>query len=118
MPYPVVKLIEGRSEPISVRPTDSAQRALSLMIEYDFGQLPVIDEAKKPIGMITHDSILRALSNFGMKLEELRVANAIVKAQTYRPRRRSFRSSGSFEGDQCRIDRRRRRKANRHCHQL
>jgi hypothetical protein len=85
MPYPVVNLIEGRSEPISVRPADSAQRALSLMIEYDFSQLPVIDEAKKPLGMITYDSILRALSNFGVRLEQLRVSNAVVRAQTYRP---------------------------------
>jgi len=85
MPYPVVNLIEGRSEPISVRPADSAQRALSLMIEYDFSQLPVIDEAKKPLGMITYDSVLRALSNFGVRLEELRVSSAIVRAQTYRP---------------------------------
>jgi CBS domain-containing protein len=37
------------------------------------------------MGMITHDSILRALSNFGVRLEELCVSNAVVKAQTYRP---------------------------------
>jgi len=85
MPYPVVNLIEGRSEPISVRPTDSAQKALSLMIEHDFSQLPVVDEAKHPLGMVTHESILRALNNFGVRLAELRVSNAIVKAQTYRP---------------------------------
>jgi hypothetical protein len=35
--------------------------------------------------MVTHESILRALSNFGVKLEDVRVSNAIVKAQTYRP---------------------------------
>ncbi len=84
MSYPVRNLIEGRNEPISVRPTDSAQRAFGLMIEHDFSQLPVIDEAKKPLGMITHGSILRALSNFDVQLEELGVSNAIVKAQTYR----------------------------------
>jgi hypothetical protein len=85
MPYPVQNLIEGRGEPTTVRPGDSAQKALTLMIEYDFSQLPVIDEAKRPLGMVTHESILRALSNFGVKLEDLRVSNAIVKAQTYRP---------------------------------
>lgn len=85
MPYPVQNLIEGRGEPTTVRPGDSAQKALALMIEHDFSQLPVIDEAKRPLGMVTHGSILQALSNFGVKLEDLRVSNAIVKAQTYRP---------------------------------
>lgn len=85
MPYPVMNLIEGRSEPISVRPADSVARALSLMIEYEFGQLPVVDEADRPLGMVTHESILKALSNFCVKLDELRVSNAVVRAQTYRP---------------------------------
>jgi hypothetical protein len=57
------------------------------MIENDFSQLPVIDESGRPSGMVTHESILRALDNFGMKLEELRVSNAIAdsKAKAFRP---------------------------------
>lgn len=31
MPYPVQNLIEGRSEPVSVHPEESAQRALELI---------------------------------------------------------------------------------------
>ena len=85
MPYLVQNLIEGQGEPTTVHPDDSAQKALALMIEHGFSQLPVIDEAKRPLGMVTHESILRALSNFGVKLEDLRVSNAIVRAQTYRP---------------------------------
>jgi hypothetical protein len=85
MPYPVQNLIEGRAEPISVYPEDRANKALALMIEYDFSQLPVVDEQKRPKGMITHASILRALNNFGVKLQELLVSNAIVKAQIYHP---------------------------------
>ena len=85
MPYPVENLIEGRGKPTTVRPSDSAQEALALMIEHDFSQLPVVDDANKPLGMITYESILRALSNFGAKLEDLRVSNAIVGAHTYRP---------------------------------
>jgi len=85
MPYPVQNLIEGRGEPISVRPSDPVQKALALMTEHDFSQLPVIDEAKRPLGIVTYESVLRALNNFGVRVEDLRVSNAIVKAQMYRP---------------------------------
>jgi hypothetical protein len=85
MPYPVENLIEGRGKPTTVRPNESAQEALALMIERDFSQLPVVDAANKPLGMITYESILRALSNFGAKLEDLLVSNAIVGAHRYRP---------------------------------
>ena len=85
MPYPIQNLIEGRSEPICVRSEDNARKALSLMIEYDYSQLPVIDESGRPLGMVTHESILRALSNFGVSIEELSVRDAIVRASTYNP---------------------------------
>lgn len=84
MPYPVENLIEGRGKPTTVGPTDSAHKALTLMIEHDFSQLPVVDEANQPLGMITYESILRALSNFGAGLEDLRVSNATVRAYRYR----------------------------------
>lgn len=85
MPYPVENLIEGRGKPTTVGPGDSAQQALALMIEHDFSQLPVIDELDRPLGMITYGSMLRALSNFGSKLEGLQVSNATVGAYTYHP---------------------------------
>ena len=85
MPYPVENLIEGRGTPTTVRPGDSAQEALALMVEHDFSQLPVLDDANKPVGMITYGSMLRALSNFGTNLHDLRVSNATVRADTYRP---------------------------------
>jgi len=84
MPYPVENLIEGRGKPTTVRPSDQVQSALALMIEHDFSQLPVVDESNKPLGMITHGSMLRALSNFGCKLEDLRVSNAIGRSDRYR----------------------------------
>lgn len=85
MPYPVRNLIEGRGRPTTVRPEDSAQEALALMIEHDFSQLPVVDDSDRPRGMITYGSMLQALGNFGSKLEDLRVSNAIEKADRYRP---------------------------------
>lgn len=64
---------------------DTAQKALPLMIEYDYSLLPVIDANKKLLGIVTSDSILRALKNFGVSLTELHVSHAIVKVDQYRP---------------------------------
>ena len=55
------------------------------MTEHDFSQLPVVDENKKPLGIVTSDSILHALSNFGVSLAELRVSHTIMKVDTYSP---------------------------------
>lgn len=84
MPYPIKNLIEGREFPVCVGPTDPVQKALDLMIEHDFNQLPVIETGNVPVGMVTHESILRALRNFRVKIEHLRVSSAIVKAGRYR----------------------------------
>jgi len=81
----VQQLIEGRQEPITVSPQDTIQKALALMIEHDFSQLPVVDDKKKPCGIVTSDSILRALKNFGVSLAELQVSHAIVKVDEYSP---------------------------------
>jgi hypothetical protein len=88
MPYPVQNLIEGRGEPVSVYPYDSLGRAWSLMTEREFSQLPVIDEAKRPIGLVTHASILSAMVNFGVHIEDLKVTDATVrmgKSQLFSP---------------------------------
>ena len=85
MPYPVQNLIEGRGEPICATPTDTAQHALAEMIEHDFSQLPVVNEAKVALGMVTYESILRALNHFGLKVEQLLVADTLVKASLFRP---------------------------------
>ena len=76
MPYPVQDVIEGHGEPVTVYPYDSIEKAWSLMTEREFSQLPVIDEAKRPIGLITHASILSAMMNFGVHIEDLKVTDA------------------------------------------
>lgn len=79
MTYPVQYLIEGHGEPICASPNDQAQKALNLMIEHDFSQLPVIDVEKRPVGLVTHQSILRAHASFGLPVDQFLVADAIVK---------------------------------------
>jgi len=90
MPYTVQNLIEGRSDPVCVNPEDKVRKALSLMIEFDYSQLPVIDTRNRPIGMVTHESINRAISNFGASIDELYVSDAIEKAATFRPEQDLF----------------------------
>ncbi len=70
MPFTVQQLIEGRQEPVTVSPHDTVKKALELMIEHDFSQLPVVDESRKALGIVTSDSILRALNNFGVPLAD------------------------------------------------
>lgn len=85
MAFTVEQLIEGHQEPVTVFPDTPAQRALELMVEYDFSQLPVVDAKNKPLGIVTGDSILRALNNFGIPLTDLQVSHAIVKVDQYSP---------------------------------
>ena len=86
MPYSVQQLIEGHAKPLAVSASDSAQKVLDLMIEHDYSQLPVVDESERPLGMVTSDSILRALSNFGVTIDALNVSNAIdTKLRKFRP---------------------------------
>lgn len=68
MPFTVQQLIESYQEPVTVSPGDPAQKALALMVEHDFSQLPVVDENNKPFGIVSGDSIICALNNFGIPL--------------------------------------------------
>jgi CBS domain-containing protein len=83
MPFIIQHLIPETQNLVTVTENDSAQRALSLMIEHDFSQLPVRDGNQKLKGMITSDSILRAVSNFKVTLENLRVFHAATKSRAY-----------------------------------
>src|SRR5260370_11627741 len=85
MHFTVQDLIVGRSEPITVSRDESVQTALRLMIEGDYSQLPVIDREGKAEGMITGDSIVRALNNFGLMIKEMRVFHAMIQVVRYRP---------------------------------
>ena len=53
MPFTVQQLIETHQGLVTVSPQDTAQKALALMAEHDFSQLPVVDEDNKPLGIVT-----------------------------------------------------------------
>lgn len=86
MPYQVGQLIEGQGPLVCVSREDSIAYALSLMIEHDFSQLPVInhhDDLDDPEGMVTYEGILRGIRNFDLKIDELKVRDVMVDASIY-----------------------------------
>lgn len=85
MPYPVQNLLQDRRKPITVRPQEKARAAIETMLQHDFSQLPVVDEAFRAVGVVTYQSIIEALSNFGTNIDELLVAHATVKADRFAP---------------------------------
>jgi CBS domain-containing protein len=84
MPFTVKDLLEGRAKPVTVQQHDSLQLALELMIEHDYSQLPVVNGENEPLGLVTSDSILRAMAHFGVTLNQLRVADAIVRPEAFK----------------------------------
>jgi len=85
MPYSVGNLISGRALPETVCPDEPVQCAINKMIDRDYSQLPIVDRDNKPLGMITTDSILRALERFQTPIDALRVSHAKIKVPKYRP---------------------------------
>jgi len=54
------------------------------MIDGDFSQLPVVDAEGRAEGMLTSNSIVRALSHFDLTIKEMRVFHAMTEVLTYR----------------------------------
>jgi CBS domain-containing protein len=84
MPFIVESIVPSNQKLVSVNIDDSAQLALERMVEHDFTQLPVIDHQGKLEGLITSDSILKALSFFKTTVDHLQVSHAIVKVKIFR----------------------------------
>jgi CBS domain-containing protein len=85
MPFTAQDLIEDQPKPVWAKPDTSVEEALKLMIENDFSQLPILDEERKVLGLVTSDSILRGVSYFRATLDKLRVQDveAIEKVSKY-----------------------------------
>jgi len=84
MPFIVQDLIAENPTVVVTTPDELVRDALKRMIEHDFSQLPAVDKENRPLGMVTSESILRALTGFGVNLDQLRVEHAIVRTDTYR----------------------------------
>ena len=84
MSLTVEQLILENKKLITVVENESVQCALSLMIEYDFSQLPVTDSGQKVKGMVTSDSILQAVNHLKTIPEKINVSHATTKVKLYR----------------------------------
>jgi CBS domain-containing protein len=85
MALTIGNLLEGRDRPVCVTRAEKLSTAVELMLRHDYTQLPVNDEADRFIGMVTSDSILRALDAFGLPPAELLVADAVTKSPRFDP---------------------------------
>ena len=67
MLYPIQDLIKGRDKPLCVKKDMKVGDALALMMEHDYSQLPIVNDAGELTGIITEQSILNTYFNVGDK---------------------------------------------------
>jgi CBS domain-containing protein len=84
MPFTAQQLIQEPQNLVTVQMKDPLKKALDLMIENDFSQLPVIHSDLIFQGMISSDGIVKAVSHFGLSLDQLKVSHASETAIIYR----------------------------------
>ena len=80
MLFPIRQLIEDREKPLCISRALTVSDALSLMIEHDYSQLPVLDDAGKLIGIISEKSITNTYFNSGgnVPIMPLKVDNCLA----------------------------------------
>jgi len=78
MPYTISQLIADKEPLVCVHLDDTVLDALDSMMKHDYSQLPVIDKEDRPLGMITYESIIRAIRSFDVKLDFLHVRDCVV----------------------------------------
>src|SRR5258708_7579852 len=84
MPINFQNLIEGQPAPVTVTASEPILKALRLMTDNELQQLPVVDLSGKFAGLISNASILQALRNLGVTLDQLHVIYAIYQPRKYR----------------------------------
>ena len=85
MALTIGELLEGRDRPLSVRITDPLGHAVELMARHDFTQLPVTDDQDKLVGVVSSDSILRAMDALGLPSAKLTVGDAMTRPRSFDP---------------------------------
>lgn len=83
MSFSTADLIRNRDLPITTQPDALVRDALEKMIENDFSQLPVVDEANVLQGIVSHESILRGIFNYREPLDRLLVSHVSENAPEY-----------------------------------
>jgi len=86
MALQVQQLIEGKGKPVCITRDEPVTKALTLMVNNDYSQLPVTKtdgDIDIPEGMVTYEGILRGIRNFGARLEDLKVKDVMVLAPVF-----------------------------------
>jgi CBS domain-containing protein len=86
MSYEAVDLIIDKPEPEFLLPHDTLSDVIPKLLDHDERFLAVVQDSvkKKPVGLLTGDSIASAIRNFGDGVEEMRVVDVAEKIAVYR----------------------------------
>lgn len=85
MPFPVSSIVDCQVPPVTARADECAADALTRMVEHDYSQLPVVDENNFLAGIVSAESILRAVRTFGQLPTSFRVIDCRIKATSFTP---------------------------------
>ena len=85
MAFPIQQLLSQKQKPIIVSPVELADVACRTMREHGFSQLPVVSDKGIAFGLVSHESILRALGHFRVALDKLRVSAALIRPRMFFP---------------------------------
>jgi len=77
MLFTVQDVIGDRPKPVTAEPNEILLSAYERMRQHDYSQLPVVAPDGRPIGVVTSNSILRALSHLGVTLKDVHVRDAM-----------------------------------------
>lgn len=101
MPATIADLLLGKPDLVTTTQDANIKDVLAEMVKYDYSQLPVVDDHCRPVGLVTSDSIVRALHNFNVKTSSLRVRDAMVKTpERYYPNDDVFDLLDDLESDE------------------
>lgn len=65
MLFGIDELLNGKPAPVTIERTRKVKDAVSIMVQNDFSQLPVVNADGSLVGMVSEQSITRVLSSFG-----------------------------------------------------
>jgi CBS domain-containing protein len=78
MPYSVENLLREQHKLITISENEEVTKALDQMVEYDFSQLPVVDNNSHLVGMVTYESIMQGARSFNIRADELLIRDVIL----------------------------------------
>lgn len=79
MAFAVRSLFDRKPPAVTASPEEPASIAVNRMIVHDYSQLPVVTGDARVVGMVSHESVLRAMVTFACGIEKLSVRDAMFR---------------------------------------